>query len=133
MPVFISQSYFCLIKAVHIATILKYNSVFIPSMYPAPPSVNNSFKQINIDAVKGERSPFKKTTNYHKTSSEINARAPVTALHSLSGETIVILQDKASVSWMTCIRSPTSSISLTIFRSLSSSSSSSCSCVVEYE
>lgn len=102
-------------------------------MYPAPPSVNNSFKQINIDAVKGERSPFKKTTNYHKSSSEINAQAPVTALHSLSGETIVIFQDKASVSWMTCMRSPTSSISLTIFRSLSSSSSSSCSCVVEYE
>lgn len=38
-----------------------------------------------------------------------------------------------SVSWLTCMRSPTSSISLTIFRSLSSSSSSSCSCVSEYE
>lgn len=83
---------FIFLRAVNIASILTYNTGVILSMYPAPPSVNNTFKQIS-DAVKGERSPFKKTTNYNKTSSEFKARAPVTALHSLSRETIVIFQD----------------------------------------
>lgn len=121
------------IWAVPIASILNYNTVIIPSTYPAPPSINNTFKSTDIDIVKGERSPFKIITNEQKTSSEITARAPVTDLHSLSRETMSIFQDKMSVSWLTCMRSPTSSISLTIFQSLSSSSSSSCSCVAEYE